>query len=79
MAKHHIQALDFVSEGRWDEAHRLIQSYSDRNACLVHAYLHREEGDLGNANYWYHRADSEMPDNTLEEEFQRLCSLINED
>lgn len=68
----HIRVLDLAKEGQWDEAHRLVQSYSDKQSCLIHGYLHRVEGDLGNAKYWYQRADEKMPDNTLAEELERL-------
>lgn len=76
MTGEHRKALDLARDGHWDEAHRLIQSRSDELACLIHAYLHREEGDLGNAGYWYHRAGIDMPDNTLEEELARLYRLV---
>ena len=77
MAVDHVKALDLASEGKWDEAHELVQPYSDKISCLIHGYLHRVEGDLGNARYWYNRANAKMPDNTLEEEWKRLYELIN--
>ncbi len=76
MAVDHLKALDYAKEGKWDEAHRLIQSFTDKTSCLIHAYLHRVEGDLSNARYWYNRANEQMPDNTLEEEFSRLYQLV---
>ena len=76
MAVDHRKALDYAKEGKWDEAHRLVQSFSDKTSCLIRGYLHRVEGDLSNARYWYNRADEEMPDNTLEEEFSRLYQLV---
>lgn len=71
------KALDLAANHEWDEAHHYVQSFSDDHACLVHAYLHRVEGDLSNANYWYQRANSSMPDNSLDEELQRLNSLVD--
>jgi hypothetical protein len=47
-------------------------------ACLIHGYLHRVEGDPGNAEYWYKRAEVTIPDNTLEQEWQRLYALLEE-
>lgn len=70
------KVLKLAEQGQWDEAHRLVQPYSDPWACLIHGYLHRLEGDLGNASYWYRRADSELPDNSLEEELSRLYALV---
>ena len=42
--------------GRWDAAHELAQAQDDAEGAWVHAWLHRVEGDLGNADYWYRRA-----------------------
>ena len=79
MSCDYIQILNYAKEGEWDKAHQLIQSYSDKTSCLIHGYLHRIEGDLSNANYWYARAESEMPDNTLEEELKRLYLLVKKE
>ena len=76
MACNYIKVLNLAKEGKWDEAHHLVQPYSDQWSCLIHAYLHRVEGDLTNAQYWYRRAKIDMPDNSLEEEFNRLCVLV---
>jgi hypothetical protein len=75
MTSSQMRALDLARDGRWDEAHRLVQSSSDRLSCLVHGYLHRVEGDLGNAGYWYARAGEGLPDNPLDEEWRRLAEL----
>ena len=77
MACDYFEALDLIKNGKWDEAHKLVQPYSDRTSCLIHAYLHRVEGDSSNARYWYKRADEEMPGNTLEEELSRLYKAAN--
>ena len=74
----HRTALDLAKEGRWDDAHRLVQNDTDPWSCLVHGYLHRVEGDLVNARYWYRRAECEMPDNSLDEELTRLYRLMGE-
>ncbi len=42
--------------GDWDAAHELAQAQDDAQSAWVHAWLHRVEGDLGNADYWYRRA-----------------------
>ena len=74
----HIKALNLARDGKWDESHRYIQSYSDQLSCLIHAYLHRVEDDLSNANYWYKRADVNMPNNSLEDELNRLYEIASE-
>lgn len=77
MACDHFKALKLAKDGKWDQAHQLVQSHSDRLSCLIHAYLHRVEGDLSNASYWYRRAGESMPDNTLDAELDRLQKAID--
>ena len=79
MTLDYVKALDLASDNHWEEAHQLVEAYSDRHACLIHAYLHRVAGDNGNARYWYHRAGDSMPNNTHEEELQRLYTLVKPD
>jgi len=71
----HQQALDKIRDKHWDDAHQLIQQYSDPLACLIHGYLHRIEGDMSNAAYWYNRGQEVVPANSLEDELQRLYTL----
>lgn len=52
-----LNAIDLAEAGDWDGAHNLVQEYEDDvMAAWVHAVLHKIEGDLGNAGYWYRRA-----------------------
>ena len=78
MSVEHIEVLDLIATGDWFSAHTLIQEYNDELACLIHAYLHREEGDLSNANYWYGRVGQNIPDNSLEEEFEHVYRLAQD-
>lgn len=78
MADDYIKALDLIKEGKWDEAHELVQPHFDPQSCLIHAYLHRVEGDLSNARYWYRRANQTMPSNSLAEELKRLEQIIKQ-
>lgn len=75
----HLQALDKIREQDWHGAHQLIQQYSDPLACLIHGYLHRIEGDLSNAAYWYNRGQEAVPANSLEDELKRLFKLARQD
>ena len=77
MENNHIKALDLACDGSWGESHKLVQQYSDKLSCLIHAYLHRVEGNMGNAQYWYDRADVDMPDNSLDEELSRLYEMAD--
>jgi len=51
-----LAALWWAAKGDWYAAHKIVQDESDTRAAWVHAYLHRVEGDLSNAGYWYRRA-----------------------
>jgi hypothetical protein len=50
------EALRLLSSGDWKAAHAIAQDDDSAEAAWVHAHLHRVEGDLGNAAYWYRRA-----------------------
>ncbi len=77
MSCDYLNVLELAMQNRWDEAHEIVQNYGDQWACLIHGYLHRVEGDLSNARYWYERANVEMPDNSLDEEWKRLFDLVS--
>ena len=64
-----IRALDHAAKGDWDAAHRIVQEDGSRDAAWVHAHLHRVEGDLPNARYWYARAG--RPESTAPLEAER--------
>ncbi len=51
-----LQALWWAAKGDWSASHKVVQQHNDRDCAWVHAYLHRLEGDLANAKYWYGRA-----------------------
>ncbi len=69
------KALWCARAGRWDEAHDLCQEVVGSAGSWIHAWLHRQEGDLGNAGYWYSRAGKEMPGRgvSLEEEWMVIA------
>ena len=57
-----VKALWLARAGRWNEAHDLCQEVEGNAGAWVHAHLHRVEGDIGNAGYWYERAGKSQPD-----------------
>ena len=59
--------------GEWDEAHRIAQGISTEAGSAVHAYLHRVEGDIGNARHWYSRAGRTEFSGALDEEWEALA------
>jgi len=67
-----LQALWHDAHGDWARAHELAQKESGRMGAAVHAYLHRKEGDLSNADYWYQRAARERPATRLATEWSAL-------
>jgi len=49
-------AVEQALAGDWQGAHEVAQEYEeDEIACWLHAVVHRIEGDVGNARYWYRR------------------------
>lgn len=75
MAQIHQQAIAHIRNNDWQQAHQLIQTVSDPLACLIHGFLHRQEGDLGNASYWYQRAGESLSQTPLDKELERLDAL----
>jgi len=71
-----LEALWWAAQGDWERAHRLAQAEPGAEGAWVHAHLHREEGDLGNANYWYRRAGRAMSDQPLAEEWQAIAGEL---
>jgi len=51
-----LTALWWAGKDDWDKAHKIVMAEDDADCAWVHAYLHRVEGDLDNAGYWYRRA-----------------------
>jgi hypothetical protein len=74
-----LQALWWDAKGDWDKAHHCAQEHEDDAGNLVHAYLHRKEGDLSNAGYWYRRARAEPATVGLDEEWQELAETFLRD
>jgi hypothetical protein len=50
-----LGAVDRALEGDWESAHRVVQDTDDDVAAWIHAVVHRMEGDVPNALYWYRR------------------------
>jgi len=71
-----LEALWYDAKGNWVKAHGLAQSVHTARGAWVHAYLHRKEGDLANAAYWYARARKEVPMISLDEEWERICTIL---
>ena len=68
-----LQGLWWDAKGDWDKAHACAQAQNDAAGAAVHAYLHRKEGDSGNARYWYGRAGRQPAGGTLQQEWEALA------
>ena len=73
-----LAALWWAAKGNWDQAHKIVQDEESADAAWVHAYLHRVEGDLGNAGYWYRQARKPVAGGSLEGEWQEIASELLE-
>ena len=71
-----IEAIKKANKGYWDDAHVIVQQIEDPVSYWLHANLHREEGDLDNAKYWYHRATREYVEIGIEDERQQILNLL---
>ncbi len=71
-----LQALWQEAHGDWPAAHRLAQAEDDAAGAWVHAYLHRVEGDLANAGYWYRRAGRPVCALPLADEWAAIAAAL---
>jgi hypothetical protein len=68
----YLKALWYEAKGKWEQAHQFIQDIETSEAAWIHAYLHRKEGDIANAEYWYRRAGKKRPDVSLQQEWEDI-------
>ena len=68
-----LTALWYDAKDDWDAAHACVQASTGANAAWVHAYLHRREGDLNNARYWYAIAKRDESSAALEQEWESIA------
>jgi hypothetical protein len=72
-----LRSLWWDARGHWDRAHSLAQEdESNPRSAWVHAYLHRKEGDLSNAAYWYRRAGRPEARGSLETELREIGAVL---
>jgi len=72
----YLTALWHEKRGDWNRAHEIVQEIDDRSAAWVHAYLHRKEGDQGNAAHWYRQAGRPFPSISLDEEWEEIVTAL---
>lgn len=71
-----VQALWWDARGDWERAHTLAQEIGTPDGASVHAFLHRREGDLANAAYWYRRAGRPICGEALDTERFTLAQQL---
>jgi hypothetical protein len=71
-----LSALWWAGKSDWERAHEIAQSDEGADASWVHAYLHRQEGDLANASYWYRRAGRPVGRESLHSEWAGIVSAL---
>jgi hypothetical protein len=71
-----LAALWWEARGDWTKAHEIAQEIESPDGAWVHAYLHRKEGDQGNAGYWYRRAGRPHSRAALEAEWEEIARQL---
>jgi len=71
-----LAALWWAKKGNWEKAHDLVADEPSREAAWVHAYLHRVEGDLGNAQYWYGKARQRAATDEFDDEWTAITAAL---
>ena len=71
-----LAGLWWDAKGNWQRAHESAQQDEGPAGSWVHAYLHRKEGDVSNASYWYNRAHKPQPKISLQQEWQAITEAL---
>jgi hypothetical protein len=71
-----LLALWWDAKGDWARAHEIAQDVEGADGAWVHAYLHRREGDLSNAGYWYRRAGRRVATGDLRVEWEAMVGEL---
>jgi hypothetical protein len=71
-----LVALWHDARGDWDGAHHVVQDIAGVDAAWVHAYLHRKQGDLANARYWYKQAEQPESTESLTAEWDHIAAAL---
>ena len=71
-----LRALWHLARDEWGAAHAAAQSDDSQDGAWVHAHLHRVEGDLANAGYWYRRAGRLTSEASLDDEWEEIAAAL---
>ena len=71
-----LQSLWYDKKGDWNKSHDIAQDIHTPDGSWVHAYLHRKEEDIWNADYWYRRAGRTRPSVSLDKEWESIVKAF---
>lgn len=71
-----LRGLWYGGKGEWERAHQIVQEIGSSDAAWAHAWLHRQEGDRWNADYWYQRAGRPRSELALAQEWDEIVSAL---
>ncbi len=71
-----LTALWWAGKDDWDKAHKIVMDEGGKDCAWVHAYLHRVEGDLENARYWYRQAGKPAASGVLDTEYESIAQAL---
>ncbi len=71
-----LRALWWDAHGDWERAHAEVDELESRSGMMVHAYLHRKQGEAGNAAYWYHRTGQPSQESSFAAEWTALLDEL---
>src|SRR5262249_19162156 len=73
-----LRAVWHGLRGEWEAAHHIAQDDASAEGAWVHAWLHRIEGDIANAGYWYRRGQRDVGEGDLCREGRTIATLLLE-
>ena len=73
---HALQAMWWAAKDDWNAAHEIVMKHDDADCAWVHAHLHRVEGDVSNARYWYGQAGKPVPSGALDAERDAIIAAL---
>jgi hypothetical protein len=71
-----LRAVWYGLRGEWEAAHQIAQDDASAEGAWVHAWLHRIEGDLANARYWYQQAQRHVAEGDLRAEGETIAAFL---
>lgn len=71
-----LAGLWWAGKDHWDKAHKIVMNEGGADCAWIHAYLHRVEGDLDNARYWYRQAHRQAATGDLAAEWAAIATAL---